>query len=310
MKGERVLVTGAAGFIGSNLCRELLSRGYIVMGIDDLSTGRKDNLNGLELEKNFEFFICDINDQEALRSYMEDVDYVLHQAAIPSVPRSISDPLTSNNANINGTLNVLLAARNLKVKKVVFASSSSVYGDSETLPKHEGLEYNPLSPYALNKLTGELYCKLFTDHYGLKTACLRYFNVFGPRQNPDSEYAAVIPKFITSVLKDESPTIFGDGNQSRDFTFIEDVADANIKAMTSEAVGNFNVAGGRRITLLELLALINKTVGKNIEPIFADPRPGDIEHSLADNTKALEAFGYSPKISFEEGIKRTVEWFS
>ena len=303
-------MTGAAGFIGSNLCRELLSRNYEVVGIDNYSTGRQENLNGLEDEPGFLFNECDINCLEKLKSCMEGADYVLHQAAIPSVPRSILDPLTSNHANISGTLNVLVAAKDLGVKKVVFASSSSVYGDSETLPKHEGMEYNPLSPYALNKLTGELYCKLFTELYGLKTACLRYFNVFGPRQNPESEYAAVIPKFISSVLNDESPTIYGNGMQTRDFTFVADVADANIKAMTSDAVGNFNIAGGKRVSLLELLDLINRIVGKDVQPVFTESRPGDIEHSLADTSKAADAFGYSPKISLEEGVKRTVEWFS
>ena len=310
MQKDKVLVTGAAGFIGSNISSKLLEKGYHVVGLDNLSTGRQENLVDLQDKEDFRFIQGDINDLELLMDIMSDVSYVLHQAAIPSVPRSVSDPITSNKANIDGTLSVLVAAKESKVKKVVMASSSSVYGDSETLPKHEGMEYNPLSPYALNKLTCELYCKIFTDLHGLQTACLRYFNVFGPHQDPKSEYAAVIPRFITMIANDSSPTIFGDGTQTRDFTFVDDVAEANIRAMTSKATGNFNIAGGSRISLLDLVKTINDILDKDVEPLFDEPRAGDIKHSLADISKARDAFGFSPQYSLEQGLRRTAEWFT
>ena len=310
MQKDKVLVTGAAGFIGSNLSSKLLEKGYQVVGLDNLSTGRQENLVDLQDKEDFRFIQGDINDLELLMDIMSDVSYVLHQAAIPSVPRSVSDPITSNKANIDGTLSVLVAAKESKVKKVVMASSSSVYGDSETLPKHEGMEYNPLSPYALNKLTCELYCKIFTDLHGLQTACLRYFNVFGPHQDPKSEYAAVIPRFITMIANDSSPTIFGDGTQTRDFTFVDDVAEANIRAMTSKATGNFNIAGGSRISLLDLVKTINDILGKDVQSLFDEPRAGDIKHSLADISKARDAFGFSPQYSLEQGLRRTAEWFT
>ena len=310
LQKDKVLVTGAAGFIGSNLSSKLLEKGYQVVGLDNLSTGRQENLVDLQDKEDFRFIQGDINDLELLMDIMSDVSYVLHQAAIPSVPRSVSDPITSNKANIDGTLSVLVAAKESKVKKVVMASSSSVYGDSETLPKHEGMEYNPLSPYALNKLTCELYCKIFTDLHGLQTACLRYFNVFGPHQDPKSEYAAVIPRFITMIANDSSPTIFGDGTQTRDFTFVDDVAEANIRAMTSKATGNFNIAGGSRISLLDLVKTINDILDKDVEPLFDEPRAGDIKHSLADISKARDAFGFSPQYSLEQGLRRTAEWFT
>lgn len=304
------MVTGAAGFIGSNICQRLLDKGYRVVGIDNFKTGSGKNIEGLLENDGFSFTEVDINDLDSLNSIMEGVDYVLHQAAIPSVPRSVDDPITSNQTNINGTLNVLVAARDRNVRKLVFASSSSIYGDSETLPKHEDMVPNPLSPYALNKLAGEYYCKLFTELYGLKTACLRYFNVFGPRQNPDSEYAAVIPKFITSIMNDIPPVIYGDGEQTRDFTFVEDVADANINAMLSDAVGNFNIAGGRRVSLNQLVGIINELVGKDLEPTYESPRAGDVRHSLASVDKAKQGFGYEPRYTLEEGLRRTIEWFT
>lgn len=310
MSLDKVMVTGAAGFIGSNICLKLLGMGYHVQGVDNFATGSDENLIEAAKNDNFDFEECDINDLETVKKVMTGCRYVLHQAAIPSVPRSIDDPIASNKANIDGTLSVLVAARDCGVRKLVFASSSSVYGDSETLPKHEDMPTDPLSPYALNKLTGEIYCKLFADLYGLETACLRYFNVFGPRQNPRSEYAAVIPKFISSVIEGVPPIIYGDGGHTRDFTFVEDVAMANIKAMESTATGNYNVAGGRRISLIELVEKINEILGKDIEPRFAAERPGDIKHSLADVSRAAEAFGYRPEYTFDEGLRRTVEWFT
>jgi len=305
-----VLVTGAAGFIGSNLCLKLLDMGYHVKGVDNFATGSDENLVEPMKNEAFGFKECDINDLETIKDAMTGCRYVLHQAAIPSVPRSVNDPIASNRANIDGTLSVLVAARDSGVRKLVFASSSSVYGDSETLPKDEGMRPDPLSPYALNKLTGEFYCKLFTDLYGIETACLRYFNVFGPRQNPESEYAAVIPKFIRSILGGEPPTIYGDGQQTRDFTFVDDVAMANIRAMESAATGNYNVAGGKRISLIELVEKINAILGKDIKPVLEEERPGDIKHSLADVSRAAEAFGYKPEHSFDEGLRRTMEWFT
>ncbi len=305
-----MLVTGAAGFIGSNLCLKLLDMGYHVKGVDNFATGSDENLVEPMKNEAFGFKECDINDLETIKDAMTGCRYVLHQAAIPSVPRSVNDPIASNRANIDGTLSVLVAARDSGVRKLVFASSSSVYGDSETLPKDEGMRPDPLSPYALNKLTGEFYCKLFTDLYGIETACLRYFNVFGPRQNPESEYAAVIPKFIRSILGGEPPTIYGDGQQTRDFTFVDDVAMANIRAMESAATGNYNVAGGKRISLIELVEKINAILGKDIKPVLEEERPGDIKHSLADVSRAAEAFGYKPEHSFDEGLRRTMEWFT
>lgn len=310
MSYDVVMVTGAAGFIGSNLCRSLLGRGYKVIGLDNFATGRKVNLAGLKGKDGFDFIEADINNLESLKKSMEGVNYVLHQAAIPSVPRSVADPIASNRANVDGTLNVLVAARDCRVEKVVFASSSSVYGNSPTLPKCEEMAPNPLSPYALNKLTGEIYCRLFNELYGLSTIALRYFNVFGPRQDPESQYAAVIPKFIKSIVNDEPPIIYGDGTQTRDFTYIEDVVSANVKAMESAATGHYNIAGGNRTSLIELVGLINEILGKDIEPVFTSERVGDVKHSLADVNKAKEAFKYTPEYSLEEGLRRTAEWFT
>ncbi|MDI3541357.1 MAG: UDP-glucose 4-epimerase [Candidatus Methanomethylophilaceae archaeon] len=307
---EKVMVTGAAGFIGSNISMRLINEGYSVVGIDNFITGDKKNIVELLKEEEFTFSEGDINDIEMLREKMEEVSYVLHQAAIPSVPRSIADPLASNRANIDGTLSVLAAARDCEVEKLVFASSSAVYGKSEDLPIKETSIPNPLSPYALNKLTGEIYCRLFYELYGLKTTSLRYFNVFGPRQNPSSDYAAVIPKFISSIANDEAPVIYGDGTQIRDFVYVEDVVTANIRAMKSGAVGEYNIASGRRTSIVELAEQINEILGKEIQPRFDSPREGDIKYSLADISKAKETFGYCPRFSLEEGLKRTAEWFS
>ncbi len=250
-----------------------------------------------------------ITDFNLLQNVMKDIDYVFHQAALPSVPRSIKDPISSNEANITGTLNVLTAAKDSGIKKVICASSSSVYGDTPTLPKSENMPVNPLSPYAVTKATGEFYCRVFHDIYGLKTASLRYFNVFGPKQDPNSQYAAVIPKFIYAIMNNEPPVIFGDGEQSRDFSYVKHVVDANILACESDKTGIFNIACGRRITINQLVDMINEILGKDIEPVYKEPRPGDIKHSLADISRA-RTFGYEPESDFKEELRETIRWFS
>jgi len=303
------LITGGAGFIGSNIAHKLLEEGYNVKIIDNFSTGNKKNIE--DVVDRIEFFEGDIRDIKLLSRIMEDVDYVLHQAAIPSVPRSIKDPVLSNDANVAGTLNVLVAARDIGVKRVVYASSSSVYGDTTTLPKKEDMIPNPKSPYAITKLTGEYYCKVFYEIYGLETVSLRYFNVFGPRQDPKSQYSAVIPRFITAMLNDTRPEIYGDGLQTRDFSYVENVVDANILACKSENVtgGVFNIACGKRINLNDLADILNKILNKNIKPIYAEPRQGDVKHSLADISRAREILGYEPKYDLEKGLRETVGWF-
>jgi nucleoside-diphosphate-sugar epimerase len=305
------LVTGGAGFIGSNIAGELVRRGETVRVIDNFATGRRENLDGI-LDK-IELIEGDICDPEAMRTSVAGVDYVLHQAAIPSVARSVEDPLTTNRANVTGTLNVLLAARDGGVKRVVFASSSSVYGDSPTLPKAEEMPPNPLSPYAASKLIGEYYCRIFLNLFGLETICLRYFNVFGPRQDPTSQYAAVIPLFINAVAAERQPVIYGDGLQSRDFTFVENIIEANLLSCAAprEAAGGvYNVACGERFTLLDLLGEIGEVLGKPANPTFESARPGDVKHSLADISRAREYLSFEPKVTFSEGLRRTVEWFA
>jgi len=246
-----------------------------------------------------------------VRRVAEGVDYILHQAALPSVPRSIADPLASNDSNVTGTLHLLIAARDAGVKRVVYASSSSVYGDNPTLPKREDMSPAPKSPYAVSKLAGEYYCRVFAQAYGLETVCLRYFNVFGPRQDPASQYAAVIPKFITALLRDEPPTIYGDGHQSRDFTYVSNVVRANLLAATAPDVSGrvFNVACGERYTVLDLVAVLTEILGTHITPVHTAPRPGDVRHSLADITAAREALGYRVEVNFHEGLRRTVAWY-
>jgi UDP-glucose 4-epimerase len=304
---KKAIVTGGAGFIGSHITEELVKRGYRVTVIDNLTTGRLANLDTVLSSKNAEFVRGSITNLSLLRKIFSGADFVFHQAAIPSVPRSIKNPRASNNANANGTLNVLLAARDTGVKKVVYASSSSVYGDTPTLPKTEDMTPNPLSPYAVAKLAGEYYCRVFNNIYGLGTVCLRYFNVYGPRQDPNSPYAAVIPLFFRNALDGKSPVIFGDGEQSRDFTFVKDVANANIQAAESNATGVFNLGNSQRITINQLVQLIINLAGnKNVKPTYRDPRPGDILHSLADISSARKAFGYNPKYSLEEGLKQVV----
>lgn len=309
MKNKKIIVTGGAGFIGSNLTETLASENQVTV-IDNLSTGYKHNIQHLIDEEQIRFVHGSICDLSLLKKEFSHVDIVFHQAAIPSVPRSVADPIQSNTANIDGTLNVLVAAKDNNVDKVVYASSSSVYGDSPTLPKHEEMKPNPLSPYAVNKLTGEYYCTVFTNVYGLKTVALRYFNVFGPRQDPNSEYAAVIPKFIKLISENKSPIIYDDGEQSRDFTYVDNVVQANIKAADHPTVtGVFNAACGSKMTVNELARELMDIIGNNVEPTYEPPRPGDIKHSLADSSKAQQSFGFKPEMSIKEGLQETVTWF-
>jgi UDP-glucose 4-epimerase len=283
----KAIITGGAGFIGSHLAHELVRRSYQVIILDNLSTGRMSNIEPLLGNGNVEFLKGSITNLPLLRKLFSGADYVFHQAAVPSVPRSIKNPKVSHNVNITGTLNVLLAAKDNSIKKVVFASSSSVYGDTPTLPKVEDMISKPLSPYAVTKLTGEYYCKVFQEIYGVNTACLRYFNVYGPRQDPNSPYAAVIPLFITNALEGKPTIIFGDGEQSRDFTFVKDVVEANILAAESKATGIFNIGGAKKVTINHLAQLIIRLVGNGaVKPVHKGPRPGDVVHSLADITKA------------------------
>src|SRR6266850_804269 len=307
----KYLVTGAAGFIGSSLVRALLDRGDEVRGIDNLSTGKRENLS--EVLKRIDFRQADILDLDATRQACEGMDYVLHQAAVPSVPKSVIDPLGSNRANADGTLNVLVAARDAKVKRVVYAASSSAYGDTPSLPKHEAMNPNPISPYAVAKLTGEYYMISFYRCYGLETVSLRYFNIFGPRQDPSSPYSGVLAKFSLQMLRGEQPTIFGDGEQSRDFNYIDNAVSANLLACSapaSECAGRmFNVATGRRATLNETFELLKPLTGYTGSVKQGPERGGDIKHSLADITLAQKHLGYKPLVSFEEGLRRTVEWY-
>lgn len=302
----KVVVTGGAGFIGSNLAEELLKKHEVTV-IDNLSTGRMENLD--QIINKINFIEGSITDQDLLKDAFFGSDTVFHQAAIPSVQRSVDNPIASNEANVEGTLKVLIAARDCGVRKLVYASSSSAYGDTPILPKREDMKPNPKSPYAISKLAGEYYCRVFSDVYGLKTACLRYFNVFGPRQNPESQYAAVIPRFITRILANEAPVIYGDGEQTRDFTFVKDVVKANILAGKAEAEGVFNIACGRRISLNELAGRIMEIAGHQVEPVYDTPRAGDIKDSLADITAAREALGYYPDYDMNLGLKETIKWF-
>jgi len=304
----KYLVTGGAGFIGSNIVEGLLNNQESVRVIDNLSTGNIHNLDNFHSE--IDFIKGDIRDLSTIQKAMNGIEFVFHQAALPSVPRSIENPVSSNDNNISGTLNVLLAARDNKVKRVIYASSSSAYGDTPTLLKQEDMIPHPLSPYAITKLTGEYYCKIFSSVFGLETLTIRYFNVFGPRQNPESQYAAVIPKFIESLLKDQSPTIYGDGEQSRDFTFIENVVVANILASKAKKTSGeiVNVATSTRTTLNHLFTILKDLTGKDIKPIYDEVRKGDVKQSLADITRAREILGYNPIVNLKEGLKRTIDW--
>jgi nucleoside-diphosphate-sugar epimerase len=343
----RCLVTGGAGFIGSHITERLLKDGYSVVVLDNFSSGKKENLSfatkGLspqilntiqtkgtvpETVPDFELIEGDIRDKSTCEKACQNIDYVLHQAALRSVPKSMQDPQSYNEVNINGTLNMLQAASKAKVKRFVFASSSSVYGDTDKFPEREDAYPLLISPYALSKLAGEYYCRIFSEHYGLETVCLRYFNVFGPRQALDDEYAVVIPKFIHCILRDEQPPIFGTGKQSRDFTYIDNVVEANILAATkglspqilnkTETKGTvpekvahevFNVANGKDNTVLQLVDYLNKIIGKEIEPIFLPVRRGDVFRTSADISNIKTILKFAPKIDFEEGLKRTVAWF-
>lgn len=305
------LVTGIAGFIGSSLARALLTQGHQVRGVDNFSTGNRGNIQ--EILDRIDFREADLLDLDAMHKACAGVDFVLHQAAIPSVPKSVLDPLGSNRANVDGTVNLLVAARNAKVKRVVYAASSSAYGDTPTLPKQENMRPDPISPYAVAKLASEQYMVSFYRCYQLETVSLRYFNVFGPRQDPSSPYSGVLAKFITLMLRGEQPTINGDGEQSRDFTYIDNVVSANLlacKAPAGKVAGQvFNTATGRRVTLNETFKLLQGLTGYKGQPKYGPERGGDIKHSLADISKAEAALGYEPNTQFEEGLKRTVDWY-
>ena len=308
----RYLVTGIAGFIGSNIARELIRLGEGVRGFDNFSTGKPENI--ADIEDKIEFQQLDLSDVKGLEEVCRGVDFLLHQAAIPSVPRSVSDPLTSHLANVDGTLSLLLAARDAGVKRLVFAASSSAYGDTPTLPKREDMLPNPISPYAVQKLAGELYMSSFQKVYGLETVSLRYFNIFGPWQDPSSQYSGVLARFISAMLAGETCTIYGDGEQSRDFTYIDNAVSANLLACSAPADRvsgkTFNVATGTRYSLNQTFEMLASIMGYSKTPRYAEPRSGDVKHSLADISKARQAMGYDPKIDFETGLRRTVSWYS
>lgn len=306
MKDKRIVVTGGLGFIGSNLVEELLKDNEVII-VDDLSSGKLDNIQHLKKE-NLNLIKGSITDLD-LKNIFKDVDYVFHEAALISVPESVENPLIYNEINVKGTLQVLIAARDAGVKKVVFASSAAVYGDNESLPLSEDAPIRPLSPYAVNKATGEMYCQVFTDNYGLATASLRYFNVFGPRQDPNSAYAAVIPNFISNILKGEKTVIYGDGEQSRDFISVKQVVKANIQAAISKETGIFNIAHGKSTTINQLFDIINEFMGTGAEPVYMDPRPGDVKHSLADISRA-NSIGFNPGTDFKGDLGEAINWFS
>lgn len=305
------LVTGVAGFIGSALARAVLAQGDKVRGIDNFSTGKRENLT--EILGQIDFRQADLLDAAALNDACQGVDFIFHEAAIPSVPKSVLDPIGSNRANVDGTLNLLVAARDAKVKRVIYAASSSAYGDTPTLPKREDMTPNPISPYAVAKLAGEHYMISFFRCYGLETVCLRYFNIFGPRQDPSSQYSGVLAKFALQMLKGEQPTIFGDGTQSRDFTYIDNAVSANLlacKAPAADVAGKvFNCATGKRTDLNETFQILKKLTGYKGEVKYGPERGGDIKHSLADLSRTEKHLGYKAQVEFEEGLRRTVEWY-
>jgi nucleoside-diphosphate-sugar epimerase len=306
LKGQKVLVTGGAGFIGSNLARELAVDNEVTV-FDDLSTGFETNLHDLDIN----YIEGSVTEPDALDSAIAGKDYVFHLAALPSVPRSIKDPQRTHEVNATGTLNVLVAARNNNVMKVVYAASSSAYGDTPSLPKVESMPPNPLSPYAVSKLAGEQYCRIFYQVYGLPTVSLRYFNVYGPKQDPNSEYAAVIPKFIKMIINGQSPEIYGDGEQTRDFTYVDDAVNGTIMACESERANGevINIAGGKRIQINELAEKLKRIIGTDVGNRHSSRREGDIQHSLADISKAKELLGYEPKYTFDDGLSAAVTYF-
>ena len=306
----KVLVTGGAGFIGSNLADELIKQGAKVSIIDNLVTGFRENLE--EIDGDFEFIEGDLNDDEALKKAVEGVEIVFHEAALPSVPRSVESPAETHQACVNGTFNLLLKAKDAGVKRVIYAASSSAYGETLVLPKVETMRPEPLSPYAGAKLMGEYYCQVFSRVYGLEAIALRYFNVFGPRQNPSSQYSGVISRFVDALLGDKTPLIYGDGETSRDFTYIANVVDANIKAaQTTKGIGEvMNCANGERISLNQLLEVLKNITGKQqVNALYEPARKGDVKHSQADNTRAVECFGYEKLVGLEEGLQKTIEWW-
>jgi nucleoside-diphosphate-sugar epimerase len=302
------LVTGGAGFIGSHLAEELIRRGERVRVVDSLITGKRQNIAHLS---GVEFLEGDLADLDVARQSVQGIDYVLHQAAIPSVPRSVQDPITSNRANVDASLNVLVAARDAGVRRVVYAGSSSAYGNTPTLPKIETMPTAPLSPYALQKLVAEQYCQMFTELYGLETVTIRYFNVFGPRQDPSSPYSGVISLFIRASCEGQRPTIYGDGGQTRDFTYVANVVDGVLRACHADGASGevINVATGGRISLNELFQAVRAITGAGVEPVYADPRAGDVRDSQADIGKARRLLGYEPSVKFDHGLEKTIEWF-
>jgi len=306
---EKFLVTGGAGFIGSNICRRLVKEGCFVRVVDNLLTGRKNNLAPI-MDK-IEFVEADMGESEVARRVCKGIDVILHEGALPSVPRSVDDPALTHRHCIDATFTMLMAARDAHVKRFVYAASSAAYGDTPTLPKVETMAPNPLSPYAVGKLVGEYYCSVFSGVFGLQTISLRYFNVFGPHQDPASQYAAAIPAFVTAILRDQPPTIYGDGEQSRDFTYIDNVVEANLlAARAKETHGEVvNCACGEAVTVNAIIRAINELLGKNVRPNYVPSRPGDVKHSLADITAAKKLIGYKPVVLFREGLEKSIDWY-
>jgi nucleoside-diphosphate-sugar epimerase len=306
---EKFLVTGGAGFIGSNICKKLVSQGCFVRVVDNLLTGKKSNLAAIA--DKIEFIEADMGDEKIARTCMESIDFCLHQGALPSVPRSVDDPAATHRHCLDATFTLLLAGRDAGIKRFVYASSSSVYGNAPTLPKVESMPPQPLSPYAAAKLAGEYYAEVFYKVFGIETISLRYFNVFGPHQDPTSQYAAAIPAFVTAILKNKPPIVYGDGLQSRDFTYVDNIVDANLlAARVAHTAGEVvNIACGQAVTVNEVIDLINELLGKDIKPVYDAPRPGDVKHSLADITIAKKLIGFKPKISFRQGLEKAIEWY-
>ncbi|MCH7526651.1 MAG: SDR family oxidoreductase [Planctomycetes bacterium] len=304
------LVTGGAGFIGSHLVEGLLEQDHSVRVLDDFSTGKRDNLAAVA--RRIEVIDGDISDPDVCLKACADIDWVFHQAAVPSVPQSVDNPEASHNANVNGTFNILMAARARKCRRVIYAASSSAYGDSDVSPKHEGLMPQPVSPYAVQKLTGEYYARAFFECFGLETLSIRYFNVFGPRQDPESQYAAAVPAFVTAVLADRPPTVYGDGEQTRDFSYIDNVVYGNLLAAKAEKTHGevINVACGYQVTINQIIRRVNELLGRDVKPLYAAPRPGDVRHSLADIRLAKQLIGYEPIVNFEEGLAKAIDYYA